>query len=145
METKEIFRGKAHFPLLDREELAKELDLYELGLDYPISRTSVEKIHRTDALGNGVQMWRASFYSIVENVPIYSQGMANRPSGAKERQAFTMEVPAANPAICEGLVEAACRERGILTWRSRFERRHNADGLEIYLATVFEIIPKVNR
>jgi len=138
VETRENYRTTKEFPLGSRAELAIAIKEYAAALDFPVSRTEAREGQHTDPDGENRRFWRVKFFEAVERLPISSSSGNPKPQAAKERQAFTLELPRLNSLACEQLVAQACGRRSITNWRSTFEARHDARGDEIFLATIYE-------
>ena len=138
METREVYKVTEEFPLTTRAVLAIAIKAYAAGLDFTVSRHEILEGRHTDPIGENRRFWKVKFFESVERLPIRSVSGHIKPTAPKEVFAFSLEVPRGSSLECERLVAQGCGRRGITSWRSTFEARHNAQGDELFLATVFE-------
>jgi len=138
MEVRENYKITEEFPFTTQAELAIAIGEYEAGLGFPVSRHEILEGRHTDPDGENRRFWKVKFFESVERLPIRSVSGHIKPHAAKETLRFTLEVPRGTSLECERLVAQACGRRGITSWRSTFEARHDSRGAEIFLATVYE-------
>jgi len=136
MLTRDIYQLTEEFPLSDRFDLDLAIEKYKLGLGFTVSRVEIKRGSHTDSVGQTRKFWRVSFYKTEQHLPIASHSATSKNVTVPESYRFSLEVDRAI-AVHAPLIAAECRKRGIDLWRTTFEERHNSNGDEIYLASVY--------
>jgi len=136
MLTRDIYQLTEEFPLSDRLDLDLAIERYKLLLDFTVARVEIKRGSHTDSCGQTRKFWRVSFYKSEQHFPIASHSASSKNVTVPESYKFSMEVDRAI-AVHAPQIAAECRKRGITLWRTTFEERHNSNGDEIYLASVY--------
>jgi len=136
MLTRDIYQLTEEFPLSDRFDLDLAIEKYKLGLGFTVARTEIKRGSHTDSVGQTRKFWRVAFYKSEQHFPIATHSASSKNVKTPETYRFSMEVDRAI-AIHSPQIAAECRKRDITLWRTTFEERHNSNGDEIYLASVY--------
>ena len=136
MLTRDIYQLTEEFPLSDRFDLDLAIEKYKLGLGFTVARVEIKRGSHTDSVGQTRKFWRVAFYKSEQHFPIASHSASSKNVTVPEVYRFSLEVDRAI-AIHSPQIAAECRKREIDLWRTTFEERHNSNGDEIYLASVY--------
>jgi len=136
MLTRDIYQHAKEFPPTDRIDLDLAIEDYARGLDFTVSRTEIKRGSHTDSDGQTRKFWRVGFYKSEQQFPVVVHSASSKNVTVPESYRFSMEV-SRSIAVHAPLISAECRKRGIDLWRTTFEERHNSNGDEIYLASIY--------
>jgi len=136
MLTRDVYQRTEEFPLSDRFDLDLAIERYKLLLDFTVARVEIKRGSHTDSVGQTRKFWRVAFYKSEQHFPVASHSASSKNVKTPETYRFSMEVSRAI-AVHAPLIAAECRKREIDLWRTTFEERHNSNGDEIYLASVY--------